>query len=472
MRSRRHFSKRFHLVCTVSLSVWPRRWRLSCVLAWHPNRITEQFTQLGELEQLEQEREEYLKERQYLQALLPLVHQFPKHSNLVRRLEWLRSVTHQNSDPIRRSAHGLEHIVHATKGFLVTNPRDKVYGILAMLDPAVRNNVSVDYDKTVLEVFRDVTVYLLRNERRAHVYLVLPVGKSRRHSEPFPSWIPDFAVSLERSPFMPATQLLTSRSIPKHKAEEIELLSCGKRLLVRGLLLDTVQHIVKRPPTRQRIPVRAFPQVLFTWLDRASLYYAEPGQHAWKTFAEVTQRLLLRAILIDYCRALVEIANVMAPVPGAPALEEPLWKTLLAANSNHDEHQDQRGCQITFDTLLAICKEFVRTEKPYAWFISWRRLAQYLGYFDKCQPLDGGISSMFVAGRYFFRGRDGWYGVGEGDVRAGDSVALLFPDANMPFILRKKGDCYEMVGLAYVAEGAKDAAVQSRATEFEKITLG
>ena len=60
-------------------------------------------------------------------------------------------------------------------------------------------------------------------------------------------------------------------------------------------------------------------------------------------------------------------------------------------------------------------------------------------------------------------------GFGEGDVKEGDQLALLFPNANVPFILRKNGSCFEMVGVGRIPGRMQSAAVMSKAGEFRDI---
>jgi hypothetical protein len=87
-------------------------------------------------------------------------------------------------------------------------------------------------------------------------------------------------------------------------------------------------------------------------------------------------------------------------------------------------------------------------------------------------PVVKNIRLAFLAGKSFFVGEGGlYYGIGEGELRPGDVVALLFPDANRPFILREVGNNYEMVGCAYLPEPMRIQVVEAKAGEYEDITL-
>lgn len=148
-----------------------------------------------------------------------------------------------------------------------------------------------------------------------------------------------------------------------------------------------------------------------------------------------------------------------------------MWEILLTSESNEDKYKDRAACQEKFDSLMATSHSIVSTETSSAWFIDLERLGRNLYDFNPADPLTDGIQATFTEGRYFFGGEKGWYGIGEGHVEVGDKLVLLFPDANLPFILKEKDGSYEMIGIAYVPEEAKNAEVVSRPTEFKKFTL-
>jgi hypothetical protein len=178
-----------------------------------------------------------------------------------------------------------------------------------------------------------------------------------------------------------------------------------------------------------------------------------------------------RLQVIGFCQALIDIGKWLVWKKERACLKEPAWKTLLISGSNEDKYKDEAACQEKFDALMAISQSFVHMEKPGAWFVDPERLDIYFHKFNLTDPLKSGIQATFVEGRYFFGGEKGWYGVGEGDVEAGDQLALLFPDANVPFILREKDGSYEMIGMAYVPEEAKNMAAASRSAGFKKLIL-
>lgn len=415
------------------------------------------------------------------QALLPLLSQFQRRHKFVNMLRSLRRGTHKPryENPDRVAKYDLRYILQATREFLAVNPRDKIYGVLGMTHEDSRqhilpkNGYADELELKIVEVFRDATRVLLLNERTTEAYTYLPVGRRIRFKESFPSWIPNFAVSLERPPFMlPVVgQLQNWRTLHQHRAEDIEFVDGGDKLRVSGLVLDTIEHITKAPPAAPRTnPLRTVSQVITSWLIYLRKYYNTPGPPFLVAFVNLVRTVRMRPQVIGFCQALINIGKWPAWQKERACLKEPAWKTLLISESNEDKYKDEAACQEKFDALMAISQSFVHTEKPGAWFVDPERLGIYFHKFNQTNPLKGGIQETFVEGRYFFGGKE-WYGVGEGDVKAGDQLALLFPDANVPFILREKDGSYEMIGMAYVPEEAKNTEAASRSAEFKKLIL-
>lgn len=70
---------------------------------------------------------------------------------------------------------------------LATDPRDKIYSLLGMVEPNSHNSLRVDYTLTWTEVFRDAAIYVIgdRNDLEVLMY----AGSSETE---LPSWVPDW----------------------------------------------------------------------------------------------------------------------------------------------------------------------------------------------------------------------------------------------------------------------------------------
>lgn len=321
------------------------------------------------------------------------------------------------------STYALRYAIRATRSFHATDPRDKIYGILALTHKETQEGIDANYNKSVEDVFRDATIHMLQVEKSAAVYVSVPLGRSTRPT--LPSWVPDFAVS--RAPqHIETGQIMDSEAIPQHKAEDVRLFDCRKRLVVKGMFLDAVQTILNTTDEHQ------LTQVAY--------------------LLEISQFLTDIEHLISGC---AERLGNSHPI-------EPLWKILLFSQSERNKFQNEEECQAKFEYMMTGVRELTATDRGLLFF--FERI-------EAAGPLSAYIMAAFRVRRRFVAGLGGWYGFGEGGMKEGDQLALLFPDANVPFILREKGDCFEMVGVARVPEGMRRTAVTSRAGEFRDIII-
>ncbi|KAK0619060.1 heterokaryon incompatibility protein-domain-containing protein [Immersiella caudata] len=89
----------------------------------------------------------------------------------------------------------LLEVMRACRRKLSTEPRDKVFGLLGVLPPAIRDEFPVDYNLPVKEVYTNVVDYLLHTTHRLDVIcesIHFPVHTS---SFGLPSWVPDWSHS-------------------------------------------------------------------------------------------------------------------------------------------------------------------------------------------------------------------------------------------------------------------------------------
>lgn len=74
------------------------------------------------------------------------------------------------------------------------DPRDKVFGIIGLLDRSISSKIVPDYRKSVQDVFTDLTVAIIRATRRLEQIIY-----TAEYLEPdWPSWVPDFRLTFPR----------------------------------------------------------------------------------------------------------------------------------------------------------------------------------------------------------------------------------------------------------------------------------
>lgn len=82
------------------------------------------------------------------------------------------------------------HLLHYGRAALATNPRDKIYGLLALMDESLTSLIKPDYTGTVENLYRSFTLAAI--EATGSLDII-------RHSEPhtnfaLPSWVPDWLI--------------------------------------------------------------------------------------------------------------------------------------------------------------------------------------------------------------------------------------------------------------------------------------
>ncbi|KAK6595880.1 hypothetical protein H4I96_10199 [Botrytis cinerea] len=109
--------------------------------------------------------------------------------------ESFASRTSESSDPCDY----LLQILHSRRGYGVSDPRDMLYGHLAMFanltkskNPKIERLVEIDYRKTVADVYTDLTLYILnRQSDFGFLSHVEDVNFEERKGN-LPTWVPDW----------------------------------------------------------------------------------------------------------------------------------------------------------------------------------------------------------------------------------------------------------------------------------------
>jgi Heterokaryon incompatibility protein (HET) len=343
----------------------------------------------------------------------------------------------------------------------VSDPRDKVYGVLGLLDQQTKDGIDVDYNKTTGEVFRDAMVRMLEIEESPRIYGSFPIAPpALRKERSTPSWVldfdpklPDFTAFVEMFEFERPQPPPALRPIHLH----------GPQLSTQGLFLGQIDDILEaKYPFRTDTPI--------------DLPIA----------GEYLQYRNLASFLLD----LESLINSQFEKRKDFKLVEPLWKTLLVAESSGPQFVNSVDWHAKWETLMDFAKAYNAIPENdviqlLQLMASPDRLTSLfhtlspgqvmvfplMATYRKTQPLSDSIRMVLCNSRCFFVCTNGQYGIGNPGFKKGDKLVLLFPDVYMPFVLRENGDHYEMVGLAYIPPPMKQKAIETGVDDLREFII-
>ncbi|RWA09588.1 hypothetical protein EKO27_g5528 [Xylaria grammica] len=129
-----------------------------------------------------------------------------------------------------------------------SDPRDIVYGVRELMEPAFREIFNPDYTIPIPKLYTKLSAYMLLFHSWSDMFfyyphrLLLDSSKSRSASYT-PSWVPDFS--------MPVEIKEAERRPPRGEMTITSVLDCphilGRVLFMSGLLLDEIVHVFPLP---------------------------------------------------------------------------------------------------------------------------------------------------------------------------------------------------------------------------------
>ncbi|KXX75800.1 Heterokaryon incompatibility protein 6, OR allele [Madurella mycetomatis] len=124
----------------------------------------------------------------FIEASQPAV---PLEHNALKLATWREY--HRNHEASRAWRSTLEDLIYDTWVFVATNPRDKIYGILGLIDPETRAIWPVEYQSSIEEVYA-IAARRIIETRQSLKILSCVQDASLRKIGAYPSWIPDFSL--------------------------------------------------------------------------------------------------------------------------------------------------------------------------------------------------------------------------------------------------------------------------------------
>ncbi|KAJ4988214.1 het domain protein [Stagonosporopsis vannaccii] len=138
------------------------------------------------------------------------------------------------------------HLLDIARGFEVTDPRDKIYGLLGFptrCDYLGASSVLPDYSLSVAQVYTNVTLSSITKTRNLDI-LALVVPNHPQNTDcidTLPSWVPDFNSQATAAPI---SNINTAQKYTAGIFRPLHLLPCTKPhlLCLEGTVLDTIRR--------------------------------------------------------------------------------------------------------------------------------------------------------------------------------------------------------------------------------------
>lgn len=347
----------------------------------------------------------------------------------------------------------------STRSFNSTLPRDKIYGLLAIVSPTSRAAIDVDYSgrKTDSDVFKELMVHVLKCDMRL---LPLQYVEAGTKMLGFPSWAIDFSALDKDSSMLPAGELDSGSS---YYASDTDL--SWERLV----------HPTSGSVPTAKVKLNSAP--LSTWERSTSCV----------SFSDNDNTLILRGILFDTISFTGSVGKLKLPntthgINSKESMEATLhaayvvlpnvcrrWQQEIKSRLNNPYHTPQGRHEAFLRTLttnryvkVASATAFA-TPQAYEVMINSKvphipevLLAEYavrttLQASNLMKSMD--FNTMVIhtlANRAFIITERGYLGAAPKMAREGDAVCV-FQGGHVPFVVRPKGEgCWEFVGHCYV----------------------
>jgi Heterokaryon incompatibility protein (HET) len=297
------------------------------------------------------------------------------------------------------------HLMHATKAFKASDCRDKLYAIIGLMRED-ETSIIPDYSKSPEEVFTGLIRFIICNNHN----LGSLRGNRFTCNEFGPSWIPELSDPLTSGPAW-----VNERRVYKASGIARCDVSFGVKnnlLHARGILLGTLSSVIGPFPHNAKPPTAGH-----------AAYVRELHKAEW---------LVVQNAELNKFGQTIDIGQ-----------QEIFWRTLVMDADFKDLDNVIIPAPNEFDIMskvelgLATPPETIELGLP-----ELERCARFTRPFTT-------NAGECLANRCFFTTKCGRMGLGPYRSQLGDVVALLY-GGDLCFVLRPKGDQYELIGDAYV----------------------
>jgi len=300
--------------------------------------------------------------------------------------------SHGNTSLIPCLSDDLDRLLRSFRYKTCQNPRDKVYGILGLVDTAVYGDLTVNYSLDIRTVYLSIMEAMLHQvSRLGDLRCLTGLGFNSAHHD-LPSWVRDFEICPDLSSLHYEMMRYSLYDL-YHAAGDstAKIIILDKRfMLVRGCVVDKIEGVGEAVTSRDWSHICV---ILENWAELAGIDLSK-DLHDGHIFES-------RQILF--------------------------WRTLLGDIVSDDGEEAQR-----------ITREDLRS------FKTWVLTMQNAIRTQVLPPTDRYLKSLVVAtfGRVMFRTKHGYVGLCFPNCRLDDEIWVL-QGGKVPFLLRLCGQGYQ-----------------------------
>ena len=339
----------------------------------------------------------------------------------------------------------IDRLLAFSRTALSTDPRDKIYGLLALMDESLTGLIRPDYTDTVENVYRSFAIDTIKATGSLDIL---------RHSEPktdstLPSWVPDWVI-------VPQTTLLTvsdnAFAASGSSRASIQALADPHAISCQGFIMDCVDGLGCR------------------WTGGWSPTSVIPGNgrsSPYKSFQDVREAIWKSMVACHY-------------LPSEPLDADygSLLATLVLATTSLPEQSPIKD--LVNSNIFDWCIRFLQGNADL--LIAGRRMEEYLWKEVEPKKIDAvhlrdalmQRDRINLGRRLFTTGR-GYVGIAHEDVERTDAVAILL-GCSTPMVLRPvHGDSsgprrWNVVGECYL-HGIMNGEAMGWGLEIQNISL-
>ena len=341
--------------------------------------------------------------------------------------------------------------------FEATNPADKVYGLLGMLSEP--HSVDVDYEKSVGEIYRETTLAIIGRLQSLEIFLDCLQSADGPNVPGLPSWVPDWS-STNQPLDHPLLVVSATETFTSSQGTEVDLsiLEDGS-LQLTGQIIGSIVELAQRFPTIAELREEFWPEGPLP--HRRAFDFVGSITALFQTWKDVT------------CRSKEHCISLSEAYPTGETLFEAFYNTVQKRGPPFSDIDDARKFETWVQSMEFIISVYTWYSRNIAnrlpWLLVWIVSGPFfvsvsflLGYkFVRGKvvidaPTDGPDASRhnWVPGRT----NSGLIGVFPSrgltapnalSSEPGDLLAI-FKGGARPFVLRRQGERFRLIGDAYI----------------------